>query len=190
MRHLVCLRSSVIVFAFTTTDAFSSILPAHHRNRDCRDHHEIRRNQFIFMRGGDSQPHPPSVLSATTSSSRNDDDDDTTDTKSKRRRQQKKTHPLTILATALFKGMTLPFPALRDLTTKQQPRTEQQDGSATTTRIGFTLRESIAAIVIYLGLGVLSYSSVLRGSPQAKASSWSLVDALYFGKLLCCFARV
>ena len=76
----------------------------------------------------------------------------------------------------LFDGITLPFPALRSLVDIDNRRkTREQDEKKI--KVGFSLRESLLAIVIYLSLGVVSYSStVLQGD-----HSWSLVDALYFG---------
>ncbi len=77
---------------------------------------------------------------------------------------------LSKLLNVLFKGVTMPFPTLRKLS-----ETSQDDNRKM--RVGFSLRESIMAIVIYLALGVVSYSSTILQHDQA----WSFVDALYFG---------
>jgi potassium channel subfamily K len=66
----------------------------------------------------------------------------------------------------LFKGMTLPFPILRNLAVSEQD----------STTAGFSLKESLLAILAYLALGVVAYSSSWLGG----GNNWSLVDALYF----------
>lgn len=74
---------------------------------------------------------------------------------------------------SLWKGMTLPFPALRSMVLDvSQP----QNAS-----VGFRIRESLAAIVAYLGIGVLAYYCVLE-------PTWTVVDALYF--TVTCFTTV
>lgn len=73
----------------------------------------------------------------------------------------------------LYRGATLPFPNLRNLS-NQATRTKKETGKV---RVGFSLRESVVAIVVYLALGVVSYSSTLLQHDKA----WSMVDALYFG---------
>jgi hypothetical protein len=62
--------------------------------------------------------------------------------------------------TLLWRGMTLPFPMLRDA-----------DRSSTGSSF-FSLRESLFAIVAYLALGSVAYTRIFE--------HWSLVDALYF----------
>lgn len=57
---------------------------------------------------------------------------------------------------SLWRGITLPFPTLRNA-----------DNSPT-----FSLQECVIAIVAYLSLGAIAYTSVFE--------KWSLVDALYF----------
>jgi potassium channel subfamily K len=68
----------------------------------------------------------------------------------------------------LFKGITLPFPTLRNLVVSEQ------DEDSTTA--GFSLKESLLAIVAYLAVGVVAYSSSWLGGDN----TWSMVDALYF----------
>jgi hypothetical protein len=61
-----------------------------------------------------------------------------------------------IFLASLWRGITLPFPTLRNA-----------DNSPS-----FSLQECIIAIVAYLSLGAIAYTSVFE--------QWSLVDALYF----------
>lgn len=75
----------------------------------------------------------------------------------------------------VFKGVTLPFPTLRNLVDIKP--TPKQEHKKMKMRVGFSMRESILAIVIYLALGVVSYTSTILQRDQA----WSFVDALYFG---------
>ena len=81
------------------------------------------------------------------------------------------------LLNAFFNGVTMPFPTLRKLsehlnTDNQEPKKIQ---------VGFSVRESILAIVFYLTLGMISYSSTILQKDHA----WSWVDALYFGGKHC-----
>lgn len=137
---------------------------------------------------------------ATTSSNSNEKNDDDDDDKIKNRTKvdptmaaaaaagattttttnAPTTNPDTLakFLTLLFKGITLPFPTLRNLAEQSSPPSsmdskERQDKI----HVGFSLRESLLAIIIYLILGVISYSSTILQHDQA----WSLVDALYFG---------
>ena len=84
--------------------------------------------------------------------------------------------PLARFFKALYQGLTLPFPTLRQLALDTPTGPSSTDkGKKGTTRIGFSFREAIAAIVLYLTLGAVSYhSTVLREAP------FSWVDALYF----------
>lgn len=80
----------------------------------------------------------------------------------------------------LFRGVTMPFPALRSLAetssnSNSNKQTNKRDEKKI--RVGFSFRESVLAIAVYLALGVVSYSSTILQHDQA----WSLVDALYFG---------
>ncbi|KAL7562863.1 hypothetical protein ACA910_002478 [Epithemia clementina (nom. ined.)] len=97
------------------------------------------------------------------------------------------TQPVTKFVRLLFQGVTLPFPTLRRLLLDQAynngSKTADNDTKRTThdddmpKQIGFSLRECIVAIVLYLALGVVSYSSTVLQKDQC----WSFVDALYFG---------
>jgi hypothetical protein len=73
--------------------------------------------------------------------------------------------PVARFLTVLFRGMTLPFPTLRNLS---QGSTRDDDASV----VGLSLRESLLAILVYLGLGAIAYHSTVQ--------EWSFVDALYF----------
>ncbi|GAX19369.1 potassium channel subfamily K, other eukaryote [Fistulifera solaris] len=65
----------------------------------------------------------------------------------------------------LWKGVTLPFPALRKLV--QTP-----DGNSLPISFGMSLREGFLYVLAYLATGVFAYTVVLE--------KWSVVDALYF----------
>ena len=82
--------------------------------------------------------------------------------------QQSRWHPERVLASILqsfLKGLTLPFPALRDILIRQD---DNQSGLA----IGLRIRECMAFIACYMGVGVLAYSYVFE--------KWPLIDSLYF----------
>lgn len=67
----------------------------------------------------------------------------------------------------LWKGISEPFPFLRDAI---RPRgTTVGDSSFS---VGLKFHEGLAALVAYLGVGVIAYSFLLE--------RWSIVDALYF----------
>lgn len=112
-------------------------------------------SSFLSMRGG----------SVTA-----DDDRKNHSTQSTGREEYSQLSFLSKVLNGFFKGVTMPFPTLRTLA-------ESSNDENKTIRVGFSLRESILAIVIYLALGVVSYSSTIFHREQA----WSLVDALYFG---------
>jgi hypothetical protein len=71
-------------------------------------------------------------------------------------------NPIQFFLRSLWKGVTLPFPALRNIVLG--------DGDASSST---GLRTSVVALLSYLTVGVVSYHKVLE--PQ-----WTLVDALYF----------
>lgn len=68
----------------------------------------------------------------------------------------------------VWKGMTLPFPALHDLGLQ----IENESKTVTPSTIGVSIQECIVAISMYLLTGVVAFSLVFE--------HWSLVDALYF----------
>ncbi len=76
-----------------------------------------------------------------------------------------KSSPWNVFLQNLWKGVTLPFPALRKLV--QTP-----DGNSHPLSFGMSLREGFLYVLAYLATGVLAYSVVLE--------KWSVVDALYF----------
>jgi hypothetical protein len=71
-------------------------------------------------------------------------------------------NPIRFFLRSLWKGVTLPFPALRNIVLG--------DGDASSST---GVRTSVVALLSYLTVGVVSYHKVLE--PQ-----WTLVDALYF----------
>ena len=79
---------------------------------------------------------------------------------------------LTSIARSLWKGVTIPFPQLRD--------TLKSQGGNQNIGIGLKLRECVAFLFSYLTVGVLAYSVVFE--------KWSVVDSLYFTSV--CFSTV
>lgn len=74
---------------------------------------------------------------------------------------------------ALYKGLTFPFPTLRQLAMEDtSDKTAEQHEAKK--QVGFSLREALLAIAVYLCLGAVSYHSTVVGN------EWSFVDALYF----------
>lgn len=65
---------------------------------------------------------------------------------------------------SLWKGVTLPFPALRKL--------QSSHGRSHIISFGMSLREGFLYLLAYLTTGVFAYSVVLE--------KWSVIDALYF----------
>ena len=83
--------------------------------------------------------------------------------------------PIARFFKALYQGLTFPFPTLRKLAMDTPDFTSSNNDKMEATNIGFSFREAIAAIVVYLTLGAVSYhSTVFRETP------FSWVDALYF----------
>lgn len=76
---------------------------------------------------------------------------------------------LTSFLRSLWKGVSQPFPALRDAMILPSS-TNATDG--TTFSVGLTFREGMLALIAYLSLGVFVYSFLLE--------RWSIVDALYY----------
>ena len=85
---------------------------------------------------------------------------------------------------ALYKGVTFPFPTLRRLALDTTPTSGSNTTSTSSAiQIGFSLRESILAIIVYLVVGAVSYHSTILQGPnggQSLSSKWSFVDAAYF----------
>ena len=79
---------------------------------------------------------------------------------------------LAYVAKSLWKGVTIPFPQLRD--------TLKSQGGSTNAAIGLKLRECILFLLSYLTVGVVAYSAVFE--------KWSVVDSLYFTSV--CFSTV
>jgi potassium channel subfamily K len=73
----------------------------------------------------------------------------------------------TIFLRSLWKGITLPYPALRRIVV--QPSSQDSNRKMA---IGSSLRECLLALAVYLSTGVLAYTVFLE--------KWSVVDALYF----------
>lgn len=76
------------------------------------------------------------------------------------------------LLRGFWKGITLPFPALR----KVFLDTDKQKNM----KIGLRFRESLIGVLLYLLMGVLAYHTVLE--------KWPIVDSLYFTTV--CFTTV
>ena len=79
---------------------------------------------------------------------------------------------LSYVAKSLWKGLTIPFPQLRD--------TLKNQGGSANMGIGLKLRECILFLLSYLTVGVLAYSVVFE--------KWPVVDSLYFTSV--CFSTV
>lgn len=80
------------------------------------------------------------------------------------------TPPLSRFLHALYEGITFPFPTLRRLAKKSKSKQPTVTGQ-------FSFREAVAAILVYLCFGAVSYHSTLI---QGQGASWSFVDAFYF----------
>jgi hypothetical protein len=75
---------------------------------------------------------------------------------------------------SFWKGMSLPFPVLRNVVLPQAFR-QIKFGRATdssTFTVGLSFREGLYALIVYLVMGVTAYSFILE--------KWSIVDSLYF----------
>lgn len=81
--------------------------------------------------------------------------------------------PVSRLVQNFWRGVTLPFPALRKLSL-------HPDFSGKAGNVGLSFREGLAILGGYLAMGVLAYSYVLE--------HWSIVDSLYFTCV--CFSTV
>jgi potassium channel subfamily K len=77
--------------------------------------------------------------------------------------------PVSRFFTALYKGVTSPFPILRKIAFESS-----KDKSGETKQVGFSLKEALVAMAVYLSLGAISYHSTVVGN------QWSFVDAFYF----------
>jgi hypothetical protein len=78
---------------------------------------------------------------------------------------------------SFWKGITLPFPALRRIALHPDFTNTNQNKSL---RVGLTFREGFIILAAYLAMGVLSYHLVLE--------KWSIIDSLYF--TCTCFSTV
>jgi hypothetical protein len=76
---------------------------------------------------------------------------------------------------SFWKGITLPFPALRRISLHPDFTSKKKKLS-----VGLSLREGLIGLIIYLAMGVFSYHLVLE--------KWSIVDSLYF--TCTCFSTV
>ena len=103
-----------------------------------------------------------SDIDSSSSSSSDENDNDRNNNNNKASKDM-----LTIFVQSLWKGMTLPFPALRRIVVQPSYRNQNRKMA-----IGLSFREGLLALFSYLGLGVLAYSVVLE--------KWSIIDALYF----------
>lgn len=73
----------------------------------------------------------------------------------------------------LWKGLTLPFPALRKVMGNTGGRKSKQRGRSSKMAIGLSFREGFFILASYLTLGALVYHSLLE-------KEWTLVDSIYF----------
>jgi hypothetical protein len=70
---------------------------------------------------------------------------------------------------SFWKGITLPFPALRRIALHPDFTNTNKNKSLS---VGLTFREGLIILAAYLAMGVLSYHLVLE--------NWSIIDSLYF----------
>ena len=85
--------------------------------------------------------------------------------------------PLSRFLKALYQGLTFPFPTLRQLTLESTSTTA--DHKLKVKQIGFSLREALFAIAVYLCFGAVSYHSTVLQAHDGTLP-WSFIDALYF----------
>jgi hypothetical protein len=76
---------------------------------------------------------------------------------------------------SFWKGITLPFPALRRIALHPDFTDKKKNLS-----VGLTFREGLMILVAYLAIGVFSYHLILE--------KWSIIDSLYF--TCTCFSTV
>ena len=122
-------------------------------------------NRLVFIRGGHQSPQPPAQHAFANSHAMSSTQGDTEPESSPQKVDSRAKIFITRFLRLLFKGMTLPFPMLREL----GGSVDEDNGQAV---MGFPLRECILAIFSYLCLGTISYSYIFE--------KWSLVDSLYF----------
>jgi hypothetical protein len=113
-------------------------------------------------------------ISSPSSPADDDDDDNPEEETEKKTDRGRSTRPLVRLIDNIWYVMTAPFPDLRKLSRK---RSENSDSKFV---ISLRLSDGIAALIVYLGVGVLSYHWLFE--------KWSIIDALYFTCV--CFSTV
>lgn len=146
--------------AITTNN--EKLLAMHHLSGGRR-----KQEHRILARGGHqsspaSNSHP--LTSSTTAQSSHSSSDTPTSNSPATSNTPLISRALQRFIQLLFKGMTLPFPMLREI--------GKVDGEESTAMLGFSLRECILAIFAYLCLGTLGYSLLVE--------KWSCIDSLYF----------
>ena len=119
--------------------------------------------QRLFVRGG-HESSPPSQ-SQQLSSMLQDESTSTTPKSTSNNNRSWVSYITARFIQLLFKGMTLPFPMLRELG-------NNVNGDNAQAMLGFSLRECLLAIFSYLCLGTIAYSLVFE--------KWPLIDSLYF----------
>ena len=142
---------SILLLSLVFVDSFSLISPLKGSKIDTK-HHEQNQQQQVLLQSSKTAPLQMTEDGADMNSS----------------------PPMARFLTMLFRGLTLPFPTLRNLTLlgNKNKKADHNDDDASSSSTGISLRESILAILVYLVLGAFSYHSTI--------ADWSFVDALYF----------
>jgi len=132
-----------------------------------REQHPLRGRSGLWkqisVRGGQQSSQPPQHNAAPTSTQMSSSPQ--TDKTMQTSGRSLTSYIIARFIQLLFKGMTLPFPLLRELGNVG----DDDNGQA---MLGFSLRECLLAIFSYLCLGTISYSFIFE--------KWPLVDSLYF----------
>ena len=102
----------------------------------------------------------------------NDDNQDINTNAVDEEKSERRARPLTRMIQNFWFVMTAPFPDLRKVSRKRD-----NDSKFV---ISLRLQDGLAALLAYLGVGVLAYSFVLE--------KWSIIDSLYFTCV--CFSTV
>lgn len=127
-------------------------------NQPSAQHYQWKKR--LFVRGGHESPIPSQSQQMSTTIQ-----DESATPKSNNSNSRSWVSYITAkFIQLLFKGMTLPFPMLREL--------GNVEGDNAQAMLGFSLQECLLAIVSYLCLGTISYSFLFE--------KWPLIDSLYF----------
>ena len=150
-------KSVLFVSAFSSGRMDSTKLTK--RNRNNQNSGNVKQEEIIEL----TTTTTPDTISNTTSTT-------TASTTTGRR-----------IASILSRGISVPFPTLRQLilTTKQQQEETANTSSSSSYKLGLSVQESIIAISLYLALGVVSYHFGVSALDIQK-QPWSIIDALYF----------